>query len=108
MRKIIPAWIIILLLMIDAFGAAELSHYTNRVSLAEDEVDSLIESRENQADRINNIKQLLPISEQVKVGGQSTTVDNGWLHTLLATSRNASDSEEREKKLQEASGRLLA
>lgn len=108
MRKIFPASIIILLLLVDAFGAADLSDYANRVSLAEDEVDSLIESRENEADRINNIKKLLPISEQVEMEGQSTTVDNGWLHTLLETSRNASDLEERERKLQEASGRLLA
>ncbi|HEX5731227.1 MAG TPA: DUF4129 domain-containing protein [Blastocatellia bacterium] len=108
MRKIIPASIIILFLVVDAIGAADLSDYANRVSLAEREVASLIESRENEADRIENIAKLLPISEQVEVGGQSTTVDNGWLHILVETSRHASNPEEREKKLSEASGRLRA
>ena len=108
MRKLIPASILILLLLVDAYGAASLSDYANRVSLAEDEVDALIESREKEADRINNIKKLLPVTEQVEVEGQPIAVDNTWLHTLLETSRNAPDSEERENKLREASGRLMA
>ena len=108
MRKIIAASIIILLLMVNALGAAVLSDYANRVSLAEDEVDLLMESRESETDRINNIKKTLPRSEQVEMGGESVTVNNGWLHTLLETSRTASDSEQRYEKLQEASGRLKA
>ncbi|HJQ68036.1 MAG TPA: DUF4129 domain-containing protein [Blastocatellia bacterium] len=108
MRKVIPASLIILFFALTAFGAGDIADYSNRVSLAKAEVDSLIESRQNESDRIDKIKTLLPRSEQVEAEGQSITVDNGWLHMLVDTSRNDSDSDRRENKLREASGRLAA
>jgi hypothetical protein len=94
--------------MIDAFGAASLSDYRGRVSQAEEEVDALIEKHNVEADDIILIKKLLPRSEQVELGGQTVGVDNAWLHTLLDSARNTTNSDEREKKLYEASGRLFA
>jgi hypothetical protein len=108
MRKTIPASIIILLLAIDAFGAASLSDYRGRVSQAEEEVDALIEKHSVEADDITLIKNLLPRSEQIELGGQTVGVDNAWLHALLDSARNTTDPDERESKLYEASGRLFA
>jgi hypothetical protein len=108
MRKTIPASIIILLLMIDAFAAASLSDYRRRVSQAEEEVDALIEKHYADAEDIASIKTLLPRSEQVDLAGQTVGVDNAWLHTLLDSARNATRADERENKLSEASGRLFA
>ena len=108
MLKIIPSSIIILLMMVDAFGAAQLYDYSYRVTHAQAEVDTLIDNRENEAERMNNIKKELPKSEQVDMAGQVVTVDNAWLHTLLETARNTSDPDERTTRLTEASSRLAA
>ena len=108
MRKALPASIIILLLTADVFGAASLADYGRRVVQAAQQVEDIKEGRESEQEAADNIKKLLPPSEQVDIEGQAVTVNNAWLHALIDSARNLADGEERSEKLDEASGRLRA
>jgi hypothetical protein len=94
--------------MTDAFGAASLSDYSKRVQQAAQQIETIKEGREYEAGAIETIKKLLPKSEQVELEGQTVTVDNAWLHTIIDSARNIANGDERLGKLDEASGRLLA
>lgn len=94
--------------MTDAFGAATLADYSNRVRQAAEQIEIIRDGREYEEEANNKIKKLLPRSEQVELEGQTVTVDNAWLHALIDSARNTANGEERSDKLDEASGRLLA
>ena len=108
MRKALPASIIILLFVADAFGAASLADYSNRVGQAAEQVELIKDGREYEQEAGDKIKKLLPQSEQVDIEGQTVTVNNAWLHALIDSARTLVNGEERTDKLDEASGRLLA
>ncbi len=108
MRKTVPASIIILLLMTDAFGAASLADYSKRVGQAAEQVEIIKEGREYEEEANNKIKKFLPQSEQVEIEGQTVTVNNAWLYALIDSARDTANGEERDGKLDEAAGRLQA
>src|SRR5262249_12933146 len=57
--------------------------YANRLDLAERSVKEAIERNSKApelAAKMNEVKRLLPVSEEVEFNGATTRVDNAWLH----------------------------
>jgi hypothetical protein len=97
----------LILLIASAGAGADLSDYHRRVSEAAKQVQLLVEDdAEETEETIVQVKEMLPRSETVGVEGQTITVDNGWLHDMLAAYEHEGNQEKRTQKLSEIGKRL--
>lgn len=82
-----------------AQGRSTVSDYTNRLDQAERTVKEAIERNSPASElaaRMNEVKRLLPASEEVEFSGASIRVDNAWLHeAVVKVVKNAEVDAER-------------
>jgi hypothetical protein len=70
-------------LRVSAQGLSTIDDYVNRLDRAERTVKEAIEEKSpasELATRMNEVKRLLPASEEVEFNGSFTRIDNAWLH----------------------------
>jgi hypothetical protein len=106
MRRLLAATLLAMALAVVALGDATLADYERRVLEAARRVAALGEDRGYEADRIEEIKRLLPASERVGLNGRPVLVDNKWLHASLDAYSAEPDRQKREGMLKEAAARL--
>jgi hypothetical protein len=97
-------------LRVSAQGRSTVDDYANRLDRAERSVKEAIE-RNNKASelaaKMNEVKRLLPVSEEVEFNGATTRVDNAWLHEAVdGAVKTEGDAERRLQLLGEISARL--
>jgi hypothetical protein len=66
------------------------------------------DSVEDTEDRVREVRRLLPKSENVETESQIVTIDNGWLHEMLATYETEGNRRKRMEQLTEIGTRLRA
>ncbi|HMB26683.1 MAG TPA: DUF4129 domain-containing protein [Blastocatellia bacterium] len=69
-----------------AQGRSTVDDYANRLDRAERSVKEAIERKSKASElatRMNEVKRLLPVSEEVEFNGATTRVDNAWLHEAV-------------------------
>jgi hypothetical protein len=98
-------------LRVSAQGRSTVDDYANRLDRAERRVKEVIEGNffaSELAARMNEIKRLLPASEEVEFNGATTRVDNAWLHESVdnAVKNAEGPAERRLSMLGEISARL--
>ena len=98
-------------LRVSAQGRSTVDDYANRLDRAEQRVKEVIE-RKNKASelatKMNEVKRLLPVSEEVEFIGATTRVDNAWLHEAVDSAvKTEGDGERRLQMLREISARLV-
>src|SRR5262245_49050509 len=97
-------------LRVSAQGRTTVDDYANRLDRAERSVKEAME-RNNKgselATKMNEVKRLLPVSEEVEFNGATTRVDNAWLHEAVDSAvKTVGDAERRLQLLGEISARL--
>jgi Na+-transporting methylmalonyl-CoA/oxaloacetate decarboxylase gamma subunit len=97
-------------LRVSAQGRSTVDDYANRLDRAERSVKEAIE-RDSKASelatRMNEVKRLLPMSEEVEFNGDTIRVDNAWLHEAVdGAVKTEGDAERRLQMLGEISARL--
>ncbi len=110
MKRSLTTGILVLLIARGA-TAAGLKDYGERVSEAAEEVRLMLEAEDRVEDTIEGVRQvkkLLPKSENVEIGSQVVTIDNGWLHGMLATYETEHNRRKRMEQLTEIGARLGA
>jgi hypothetical protein len=108
MPKILRCAVLILAFAAAAPAADSLLKYEQRVQRAS-EITSRIKAKPADANEfIDDIKTLLPKSEQVDFGGGTIWVDNSWLHVLLDTYKHKSAGDKGSDQLDEAKTKLSA
>lgn len=107
MTRLIATLPLMLLLAASTLAASSLLDYQERVSRAGEEIERIRHSSAED-NNINQIKSLIPKSEQVEMQGQTVSVDNNWLYALLDSYEAESDQQKQMAKLDEAYERLYA
>jgi hypothetical protein len=97
-------------LRVSAQARSTVDDYAKRLDRAERSVKEAME-RNNKASelatKMNEVKRLLPVSEEVEFSGATTRVDNAWLHEALDSAvKTEGDAERRLQMLGEISARL--
>jgi hypothetical protein len=94
-------------LRVSAHGRSTVDDYANRLDLAERSVKEAIERKSKAtelATKMNEVKRLLPVSEEVEFNGATTRVDNAWLHKAVDSAvKTEGDAERRLQMLGEIS-----
>jgi hypothetical protein len=97
-------------LRVSAQGRSTVDDYANRLDRAERSVKEAIERKSKApelATRMNEVKRLLPVSEEVEFNGATTRVDNAWLHKAVDSAvKTEGDAERRLQMLGEISTSL--
>jgi len=92
---------------VSAEGRSTVDDYANRLDLAERSVKEAIERKSKApelATTMNEVKRLLPVSEEVEFNGATTRVDNAWLHKAVDSAvKTEGDAERRLQMLGEIS-----
>src|SRR5262249_62271572 len=91
-----------------AVAATPIRNYESRVRRAAEEVDRIKTDSEYDQEGLAAIKKLVPRYEEVSANGQTATVDNTWLYTLLDSLAAEKDRQKQLATLTEAGGRLSA
>jgi hypothetical protein len=90
-----------------AYGLSPLGDYANRLAQAERTVNEALEGNISVWELTDEVKRLLPASEEVESNGAITHVDNAWLHEALnKVVKTAEDDAGRGSMLGEISARL--
>ncbi|MEW6213008.1 MAG: DUF4129 domain-containing protein [Acidobacteriota bacterium] len=87
-------------------AAAQEMNYLERLEYAADEIHAIRDGEAESDEVIKEVKELLPVSEQVNVGQQTLMADNRWLHQLLDEYAKETDTKAQRAKLDEAINRL--
>jgi hypothetical protein len=94
-------------LRVSAEGRSTVDDYANRLDRAERSVKEAIERKSKApelATKMNEVKRLLPVSEEVEFNGATTRVDNAWLHKAVDSAvKTEGDAERRLQMLGEIS-----
>ena len=94
-------------LRVSAQGRSTVDDYANRLDRAERSVKEAIERKSKApelATKMNEVKRLLPVSEEVEFDGATTRVDNTWLHKAVDSAvKTEGDAERRLQMLGEIS-----
>jgi Na+-transporting methylmalonyl-CoA/oxaloacetate decarboxylase gamma subunit len=94
-------------LRVSAEGRSTVDDYANRLDRAERSVKEAIERKSKApelATKMNEVKRLLPVSEEVEFDGATTRVDNTWLHKAVDSAvKTEGDAERRLQMLGEIS-----
>src|SRR5215510_10276502 len=106
MRKALTTLFCFLLLAAEAAAGSRLLNYEHRVVSAAEQIERIKTDREYGEEVINDIKRLLPRSEQIDFEGRVVTVDNTWLHELLDSYASEKDPQQKIAKLNNLAGRL--
>jgi len=97
-------------LRVSAQGRSTVDDYANRLDRAEGSVKEAMERNDKASEvatKMNEVKRLLPVSEEVEFNGATTRVDNSWLHEAIDTAvKTEGDAERRLQLLGEISARL--
>jgi hypothetical protein len=97
-------------LRVSAQGRSTVDDYANRLDRAERSVKEAIERNSKASElatRMNEVKRLIPVSEEVEFNGDTTRVDNAWLHEAVdGAVKTEGDAERRLQMLGEISARL--
>lgn len=104
----VAAALMILFMAPCATAASTLLDYEKRVVMAGEQIERIKADRAHEEEGLTYIRGLLPPEEAVSFEAESVQVDNSWLHVLLDTYEEESDSETRLEILNEAGGRLRA
>ena len=95
---------------VSAQGRSTVDDYANRLDRAERSVKEAIERKSKApelATKMNEVKRLLPVSEEVEFNGATTRVDNAWLHKAVDSAvKTEGDAERRLQMLGEISACL--
>src|SRR5499426_4091958 len=94
-------------LRVSAQGRSTVDDYANRLDRAEQRVKEVIERKNKTSElatNMNEVKRLLPVSEEVEFNGATTRVDNAWLHKAVDSAvKTEGDAERRLQMLGEIS-----
>jgi Domain of unknown function (DUF4129) len=94
-------------LRVSVQGRSTVDDYANRLDRAERSVKEAIERKSKApelASKMNEVKRLLPVSEEVEFNGATTRVDNAWLHKAVDSAvKTEGDAERRLQMLDEIS-----
>jgi Domain of unknown function (DUF4129) len=94
-------------LRVSAEGRSTVDDYANRLDRAERSVNEAIERKSKApelATKMDEVKRLLPVSEEVEFNGATTLVDNAWLHKAADSAvKTEGDAERRLQMLGEIS-----
>jgi Domain of unknown function (DUF4129) len=85
-------------LRVSAQGRSTVDDYANRLDRAEQSVKEAIERNGKApelATKMNEVKRLLPVSEEVEFNGATTRVDNAWLHKAVDSAVKTEGDDER-------------
>src|SRR5262245_50857318 len=97
-------------LRVSAQGRSTVADYESRLDRAERSVKEAIERKDQASEfatRMNEVKRLLPVSEEVEFNGATTRVDNAWLHEAVDSAvKTKSGAKPRLQMLGEISARL--
>jgi hypothetical protein len=97
-------------LRVSAQGRSTVDDYANRLDRAERSVKEAIERKSKAPElvtKMNEVKRLLPVSEEVEFNGATTRVDNAWLHKAVDSAvKTEGDAERRLQMLGEISTSL--
>jgi hypothetical protein len=97
-------------LRVSAQGRSTVDDYANRLDRAERRVKEATERNgkaRELATKMNEVKLLLPVTEEVEFNGATTRVDNAWLHEAVDSAvKTEGDAERRRQMLGEISARL--
>ncbi|HVF91853.1 MAG TPA: DUF4129 domain-containing protein [Blastocatellia bacterium] len=104
----IAAALVVLFTAPFANGASTLLDYEKRVFRAAEQVERIKTDRAYEEEGLAHIRNLVPAVESVSFDGESVSVDNSWLHTLLDKYSGEADTAIRLTLLSEAGGRLHA
>ena len=110
MKRLLTTGSLILLIACGA-AAADVKDYRGRVSEAAEQIRLMVEAEDRLEDTeegVRQVKKLLPKSESVETESQVVTIDNGWLHEMLATYETEGNRRKRMEQLTQIGARLGA
>jgi hypothetical protein len=102
---------LVVLLIAGAAAAADVEDYHRRVSEAAEQVRLLViaeDGAEDTEEGVRQVRKLLPKSENVEMESQVVTIDNTWLHEMLASYEIEANQRKRMEQLTEIGSRLGA
>jgi hypothetical protein len=85
-KRLFAAIVMVLLLVAPALAASTVEDYLARIDRAEEIVHELIEENLTAGQtsaRLESIKRILPIAEDIEAGGRKIRIDNQWLYEAI-------------------------